>query len=102
MALAGSLLALSIPVVVQAAEPPVPVVPAIKPIPVKVIVIANFEPGADKGDAPGEFQLWAEREKLDEVIPLKGRFIRCDAMPKGFTAWSGAARTRCWAVSPNS
>jgi purine nucleoside permease len=72
MALAGSLLALSIPVVVQAAEPPVPVVPAIKPIPVKVIVIANFEPGADKGDAPGEFQLWAEREKLDEVIPLKG------------------------------
>lgn len=46
--------------------------PAIKPIPVKVIVIANFEPGADTGDAPGEFQLWAEREHLDEVIPLKG------------------------------
>ncbi len=53
-------------------EPPVPVVPAIKPIPVKVIVIANFEPGEDKGDVPGEFQLWAEREKLDEVIPIKG------------------------------
>ncbi|OAN59447.1 purine nucleoside permease [Sphingobium sp. TCM1] len=53
-------------------EPPVPVVPTIKPIPVKVIVIANFEPGEDKGDVPGEFQLWAEREKLDEVIPIKG------------------------------
>lgn len=53
-------------------EPPVPAVPAIKPIPVKVIVIANFEPGADMGDAPGEFQLWAEREKLTEVIPLNG------------------------------
>lgn len=42
------------------------------PIPVKVIVIANFEPGADTGDAPGEFQLWAEREKLDQAIPIRG------------------------------
>lgn len=58
--------------VAHAAEPPVPVVPAIQAIPVKVIVIANFEPGEDMGDAPGEFQLWAEREKLTEVIPLKG------------------------------
>lgn len=72
IALAGSLLAFSTPLAALANEPPVPVVPAIKPVPVKVIVIANFEPGADKGDAPGEFQLWAEREKLDEVIPLKG------------------------------
>jgi purine nucleoside permease len=54
------------------AEPPVPALPKVTPIPVKVIVIANFEPGADTGDAPGEFQLWAEREHLDEVIPLKG------------------------------
>jgi len=42
------------------------------PIPVKVMVVANFEPGADMGDAPGEFQFWAEREHLDEVIPIKG------------------------------
>jgi len=42
------------------------------PIPVKVIVVANFEPGEDVGDAPGEFQFWAEREHLDEVIPIKG------------------------------
>jgi purine nucleoside permease len=42
------------------------------PIEVKVIVIANFEPGADTGDAPGEYQLWAEREKLTEAIPIKG------------------------------
>jgi len=55
-----------------AAEPPVPALPKVAPIPVKVIVIANFEPGAATGDAPGEFQLWAEREHLDEVIPLKG------------------------------
>jgi purine nucleoside permease len=58
--------------VARAAEPPVPAIPAVVPIPVKVIVIANFEPGADTGDAPGEFQFWAEREKLTEVIPLKG------------------------------
>lgn len=42
------------------------------PIPVKVIVVANFEPGADTGDAPGEFQLWAERERLDEAIAVRG------------------------------
>ncbi|SEJ27374.1 Purine nucleoside permease [Sphingobium sp. AP50] len=60
------------PSAASSAEPPVPVLPAIKPIPVKVIVIANFEPGEDKGDAPGEFQFWAEREHLDEVIPIKG------------------------------
>lgn len=60
------------PVSVAAAEPAVPEVPKVTPIPVKAIVIANFEPGADTGDAPGEFQLWAEREHLDEVIPLKG------------------------------
>jgi purine nucleoside permease len=39
---------------------------------VKVIVVANFEPGEDTGDAPGEFQLWAEREKLSEKIPIRG------------------------------
>lgn len=53
-------------------SPPVPLLPKIEPIPVKVIVVANFEPGADTGDAPGEFQFWAEREHLDEVIPIRG------------------------------
>lgn len=60
------------PMSVSAKEPPVPALPAIKPIPVKVIVVGNFEPGEDMGDTPGEFQFWAEREKLDEVIPIKG------------------------------
>lgn len=55
-----------------AKEPPVPDLPHVQPIPVKVIVVANFEPGEDMGDAPGEFQLWAEREKLTEVIPIRG------------------------------
>lgn len=71
-ALAGMALALMAPATASAAEPPVPALPAVEPIPVKVIVVANFEPGEDTGDAPGEFQLWAEREKLTEVIPIKG------------------------------
>lgn len=40
------------------------------PIKVKVVVVTMFEVGADTGDKPGEFQFWAEREKLDRVIPL--------------------------------
>jgi purine nucleoside permease len=41
-----------------------------KPIPVKVVVVAMFEPGADTGDAPGELQYWVERDHLDRVYPL--------------------------------
>lgn len=36
----------------------------------KVVVVAMFEPGADTGDFPGEFQFWVERKRLDRVIPL--------------------------------
>jgi purine nucleoside permease len=35
------------------------------PIEVKVVVVTMFEIGKDTGDAPGEFQLWYERQKLD-------------------------------------
>jgi len=41
-----------------------------KPIPVKVVVVAMFERGEDTGDTPGEYQLWVEREHLDQIIPL--------------------------------
>ena len=41
-----------------------------KPIPVKVVVVAMFERGEDTGDVPGEYQLWVEREHLDQVIPM--------------------------------
>ena len=41
-----------------------------KPIVVKVVVIAAFERGEDTGDAPGEFQFWVEREHLDQVLEL--------------------------------
>jgi len=38
------------------------------PIPVKVVVVAMFERGADTGDEPGEFQFWVERNHLDRVF----------------------------------
>jgi purine nucleoside permease len=44
--------------------------PAASPIPVKAVVVAMFEVGADTGDAPGELQHWVERDHLDQVFPL--------------------------------
>lgn len=38
----------------------------------KVIVLAGFEVGDDTGDAPGEFQYWAEREKLTGTLAVPG------------------------------
>jgi purine nucleoside permease len=43
---------------------------AVKPIPVKVVVVAMFELGNDTGDQPGELQYWVERDHLDRVYPL--------------------------------
>ncbi|MFC6645760.1 purine nucleoside permease [Granulicella cerasi] len=43
-----------------------------KPWEIRAVVIATFEFGADTGDKPGEFQLWVEREHLDEVVPFPG------------------------------
>lgn len=42
------------------------------PWPVRAVIVTTFEIGADTGDAPGEFQLWVEREHLDEVLPFPG------------------------------
>ncbi len=42
------------------------------PWPVRAVIVTTFEIGADTGDAPGEFQLWVEREHLDEIIPFPG------------------------------
>jgi purine nucleoside permease len=40
------------------------------PKPVRVVVVAMFEPGADTGDQPGELNHWVEREGLSESIPF--------------------------------
>ncbi|MGC1416528.1 MAG: purine nucleoside permease, partial [Candidatus Acidiferrum sp.] len=42
--------------------------PAAKPILIKVVVVTMFERGEDTGDTPGEYQLWVEREHLDQII----------------------------------
>ncbi len=42
----------------------------VAPIRIKVVVVTMFERGEDTGDTPGEFQLWVEREHLDQVLPL--------------------------------
>jgi len=43
---------------------------AVERIAVKVVVVAMFEHGAITGDQPGEFQLWVERQKLDQAYPF--------------------------------
>ncbi len=43
-----------------------------KPWPVRAVIVATFEIGADTGDTPGEFQFWVEREHLDEVVEFPG------------------------------
>jgi purine nucleoside permease len=51
-----------------------PLFSAPKPIPIKVVVVAMFERGEDTGDTPGEYQLWVEREHLDQVIPMPAAY----------------------------
>jgi len=38
----------------------------------KVMVIATYETGKDRGDIPGELQYWVEREHLDREIKVPG------------------------------
>jgi len=45
---------------------------AADPIPVKVAVVVTFEVGADRGDRPGEFQFWVERENWTHEIRVPG------------------------------
>lgn len=51
---------------------PLPAFAQTKPIPIKVVVIAAFEIGADTGDPPGEFQHWVERYPLTETVSIPG------------------------------
>jgi purine nucleoside permease len=44
----------------------------VKPIPVRMVIIANFENGADSGDKPGEYQFWVEREHLHQTLAIRG------------------------------
>jgi purine nucleoside permease len=48
--------------------------PLAQPVHVKVVVVTMFERGEDTGDVPGEFQLWVEREHLDQVLELPASY----------------------------
>ena len=37
------------------------------PIPIKVVVVTLYEIGEHKGDVPGEYQFWVEREHLEKI-----------------------------------
>lgn len=63
-ALCACVIAAALPRPVHAAEP--------VPIPVKMVVVANFENGKEAGDKPGEYQFWVERERLEETISVRG------------------------------
>jgi purine nucleoside permease len=43
-----------------------------QPIPVKVAIVVTYEIGADRGDVPGEFQFWVERENWTQQIVVPG------------------------------
>jgi purine nucleoside permease len=45
-----------------------------RPIPVKVVVVAMFEVGADTGDQPGELQYWVERDHLDHIYQMPAAY----------------------------
>ena len=77
------------------------------PIVVKVVVIAAFERGEDTGDAPGEFQLWVEREHLDQVfeLPAAYRHVRMNkdgvmAIVTGVGATKAAATVTAVGLDP--
>jgi purine nucleoside permease len=44
------------------------------PIRVKVVVVSMFERGEDTGDTPGEYQLWVEREHLDQIFEVPSAY----------------------------
>ena len=95
--LPGALFAASLLLPLAAAAGP----PA--PRQVRVVVVANWENGADTGDAPGEYQDWVEREHLDEQVPVRGA-PRCRPPQHGRPVRPGAPpwRHRSCRLHPRS
>ena len=66
----------------------------------KVVIVAMFEPGKDMGDAPGEYQYWVERLKLDKVYPLPSAYhdVRSNADGSVIAIVTGVGNTRAAAT----
>jgi purine nucleoside permease len=61
----------------------------------KVLVIATYETGKDRGDVPGELQYWAERQKLDTAVPVPGLDHPLLTNGSGLYAMVSGTTSRC-------
>jgi len=61
----------------------------------KVMVIATYETGKDRGDVPGELQFWVEREHLDREIRVPGIEHPILTNGKGLYAMISGTTSRC-------
>ena len=61
----------------------------------RVLVIATYETGKDRGDVPGELQYWVERENLDQSIKVKGIDHPILTNGKGLYAMISGTTSRC-------
>ena len=61
----------------------------------KVMVIATYETGRDRGDVPGELQYWVEREKLDQSIQVPGIDHPVLTNGEGLYAMISGTTSRC-------
>ena len=61
----------------------------------KVLVLATYETGKDRGDLPGELQYWVERENLDQSIQVPGIDHPVLTNGKGLYAMICGTTSRC-------
>lgn len=71
---------------------PVPAAEIIRP---KVLVVATYETGQDRGDVPGELQYWVERQKLDTTVPVSGLDHALLTNGAGLYAMVSGTTSRC-------
>ena len=68
---------------------------AAAPTAIPVMVIATYETGKDRGDTPGEFQYWVERENLDQEIRVPGVDHAVLTNGKGLYGMVSGTSSRC-------
>jgi purine nucleoside permease len=61
----------------------------------KVLVIATYETGRDRGDVPGELQYWVERQKLDTAVAVPGLDHALLTNGTGLYAMVSGTTSRC-------
>ena len=61
----------------------------------KVLVVATYETGQDRGDVPGELQYWVERQKLETAVPVPGLDHPLLTNGSGLYAMVSGTTSRC-------